>query len=83
MPVGELGSSEIHTSGIYIDYLVQAHTTLEELGTSASVDAAGQKAGTARRNMARRALAQLLPGDLVISRGLHASLRRMDRDRRE
>lgn len=63
--LGELDPDEIHTPGIYVDYLVQAHTTLEELGTSASVDAGGQKAGEARLNMARRALAELRPGDVV------------------
>ncbi|HEU4582762.1 MAG TPA: 3-oxoacid CoA-transferase [Polyangiaceae bacterium] len=65
VPVGELEPGQIDTPGIYIDYLVQAHTTLEELGTSASVDAAGQKANEARLNMARRALAELRPGDVV------------------
>jgi 3-oxoacid CoA-transferase len=37
VPVGQLSPDEIVTPGIYVDYLVQAHTTLEELGTSASV----------------------------------------------
>ena len=65
VPVGMLDPSEIHTPGMYVDYLVQAHTTLEELGSSASVEAAGQKAGDARMNMARRALAELRRGDIV------------------
>lgn len=65
VPVGALGPDEIHTPGLYVDYLVEAHTTLEELGTSASVDAAGQKASEKRLNMARRALAELHPGDVV------------------
>ena len=63
--VGELDPDEIHTPGLYVDYLVQAHTTLEELGTSASVEAAGQKVDEARMNMARRALAELRRGDVV------------------
>jgi 3-oxoacid CoA-transferase len=65
VPIGELDPNEIHTPGIYVDYLVEAHTTLEELGTSASVDAAGQKADAARLNIARRALAELRSGDVV------------------
>jgi 3-oxoacid CoA-transferase len=65
VPVGELDPNEIHTPGIYVDYLVEARTTLEELGTSASVDAGGQNASEARLNMARRALAELGPGDVV------------------
>jgi 3-oxoacid CoA-transferase len=63
--VGELDPDEIHTPGLYVDYLVEAHTTLEELGTSASVEAAGQKVDEARMNMARRALAELRRGDVV------------------
>ena len=65
VPVGTLDPSEIHTPGMYVDYLVQAHTTLEELGSSASVEAAGQKVDEARMNMARRALAELRRGDVV------------------
>ena len=65
VPVGALDPNEIHTPGVYVDYIVQAHTTLEELGTSASVDAAGQKVDEKRMNMARRALAELRRGDVV------------------
>jgi 3-oxoacid CoA-transferase len=65
VPVGELDPNEIHTQGIYVDYLVQAHTTLEELGSSASVEASGQKVDDLRMNMARRALAELRRGDVV------------------
>ncbi|MDX1522937.1 MAG: CoA transferase subunit A, partial [Anaerolineae bacterium] len=35
VPVGQLDPDEIHTPGCYVDYLVQARTTLEDLGTSA------------------------------------------------
>ena len=65
VPVGELDPNEIHTPGCYVDYLVQAHTTLEELGSSASVNASTRKADDARLAMARRALAELAPGDVV------------------
>ena len=37
VPEGELDPNEIHTPGCYVDYLVQAHTTLEDLGSSASI----------------------------------------------
>ncbi|HEX5831193.1 MAG TPA: 3-oxoacid CoA-transferase [Gemmatimonadaceae bacterium] len=65
VPVGELDPNEIHTPGLYVDYLVEAHTTLEELGSSASVEAAGQKVDEPRQHMARRALAELRRGDVV------------------
>lgn len=65
VPVGELDPNTIHTTGNYIDYIVQAHTTLEELGSSASVEASGKKVDDVRMNMASRALAELKRGDVV------------------
>jgi len=65
VPVGTLDPNEIHTPGLYVDYLVQAHTTLEDLGSSASVKGSARKADDARMAMARRALAELSPGDVV------------------
>ena len=65
VPVGELNPNHIHTTGNYVDYLVQAHTTLEELGSSASVKASAKKVSESRMNMARRALAELKRGDVV------------------
>lgn len=65
VPVGELDPNQIHTPGLYVDYLVEAHTTLEDLGSSASVEAGGQKSDESRRNMARRALLELRRGDVV------------------
>ena len=52
------------TPGNFVDYLVQAHTTLDDLGTSASVEGRWPVDET-RMNMARRALAELRPGDVV------------------
>ncbi len=63
--VGELDPDHIHTTGNYVDYLVQAHTTPEELGSSASVKGGAKKASESRMNMARRALAELKRGDVV------------------
>lgn len=65
VPVGVLDPDEIHTPGSFVDYLVQAHTTLDDLGSSASIESAAKKADEARMNMARRALAALKPGDVV------------------
>jgi 3-oxoacid CoA-transferase len=65
VPVGELDPNTIHTPGNYVDYLVQAHTTLEDLGTSASVKDSAKKVSDSRMDMAKRALAELKRGDVV------------------
>ncbi len=65
VPVGELDPDTIHTPGCYVDVLVQAHTTLEDLGSSASLSASARRADPAREAIARRALAELHPGDVV------------------
>jgi 3-oxoacid CoA-transferase len=65
VPVGTLDPNAIHTPGNYVDYLVQAHTTLEDLGSSASIKGSARKVSPARERMARRALAELHPGDVV------------------
>lgn len=65
VPVGRLSPEEIVTPGIFIDYLVQVSTTLEDLGSSASVERGGKEVDETRLNMARRALAELKPGDVV------------------
>ncbi|MDD9999855.1 MAG: CoA transferase subunit A, partial [Rhodospirillaceae bacterium] len=56
VPVGELDPDHIHTPGCFVDYLVEAHTTLEELGSSASVAGSLKKVSAARMTMARAAL---------------------------
>lgn len=65
VPLGTLLPDEIVTPGIFVDYLVQAHTTLDDLGSSASVDTDGQRADETRLNIARRTLAELKRGDVV------------------
>ncbi len=65
VPVGEIDPDQIHTPGCYVDYLVEAHMTLDELGSSASVASSSRKVDPARMNMARRALAELRSGDVV------------------
>ena len=62
--VGELQPAQIHTPGIYIDYLVEAKTGLEDLGSSAAVlDRAGIDA--ARTAIAHRAYRELRRGEVV------------------
>lgn len=65
VPVGALGPNQIHTPGCYVDYLVEARVTLDDLGTSASVKGGARKVSEARMNMARRAFAELQRGDVV------------------
>jgi 3-oxoacid CoA-transferase len=65
VPVGELRPDEIHTPGLFVDYLVQAHTTLEDLGSSGSVSSSDKKVDEVRMNMARRALEELEAGQIV------------------
>ncbi|MFI5156925.1 MAG: 3-oxoacid CoA-transferase [Chitinophagales bacterium] len=64
LPVGSIDPNTVHTPGCYVDYLVQHHVTLEELGTSASLGSSRKVEG-ARLNMARRAFAELKRGDVV------------------
>jgi len=65
VPVGELDANAIHTQCCFVDYLVQAHTTLEDLGSSASVSSSLKKVDENRMNMARAALAELNRDDVV------------------
>jgi 3-oxoacid CoA-transferase len=64
VPVGAIDPNCVHTPGCYVDYLVQAHVTLENLGSSASV-ASSRKVSETRRNMAKRAFQELKKGDVV------------------
>ena len=64
VPVGSIEPEHVHTPGCYVDYLVQAHVTVEELGISASVGAA-KKTDAARNNMAARAFAELKKNEVV------------------
>ncbi len=65
VPVGTLAPEQIHTPGCYVDYLVQATMTLDDLGSSASVAGSAKKVDEKRMNMARAALAELKRGDVV------------------
>jgi len=63
--VGELDPNQIHTPGIYVDFLVQASTTLAELGSSAAIDNGAKKEDARRLLMAKTALNELKPGEVV------------------
>jgi 3-oxoacid CoA-transferase len=65
VPVGTLDPDEIVTPGNFVDYLVQADVASEDLGSSASISSDSKKVSESRLNMARRALAELKPGDVV------------------
>ena len=63
--VGELDPNAIHTPGCFVDFLVQANLTLEDLGSSASVASSLKKVDETRMNMARAALEELSRADVV------------------
>ncbi len=65
LPVGSLDPNQIHTPGCFVDYLVEAHLTPEDLGSSASVGESGRVVDDERMAIARRALAELKRGDVV------------------
>ena len=65
LPAGELAPESIHTPGCFVDYLVPVRTTASDLGSSASITPSGKRAGGTRMKLARRALAELKPGDIV------------------
>ena len=65
VPVGELDPNTVHTPGCFVDYLVEAQMRPEDLGTSVSVSADQKRVDDSRMAMARAALAELKPGDVV------------------
>ncbi len=65
VPVGDIEPEAIHTPGCFVDYLVQAHTTKEDLGSSASVSASQKKVDEARMAMAKAVLDEISQGEVV------------------
>ncbi len=65
LPLGGLDPDHIHTPGNFVDALVQASTTMADLGSSADIRAAGKQVDDARLRIARRAFAELRAGDVV------------------
>lgn len=65
VPVGAIDPNQIHTTGNYVDYLVQATLTLDDLGSSSDIADSAKKVDERRMQMAQRALAELKRGDVV------------------
>ena len=65
VPLGALDPDHIHTSGNCVDVLVEAKTTLAELGSSADIRQVSREPDPLRLSIARRALAELKAGDVV------------------
>lgn len=65
VPIGSLDPDQIHTPGCFVDYLVHSALSIESLGSSADVAGSDKVVDEARMNMARMALAELEPGNIV------------------
>jgi len=65
VPLGAIDPNAIHTPGCFVDFLVQAHVREEDLGSSASVASSLKKVDDIRMAMARAALEEIAPGDIV------------------
>jgi 3-oxoacid CoA-transferase len=63
--VGELDPNQIHTPACYVDVLVKASLTPEDLGSSASISQSVKRVDATRLAMASAALATLREGDVV------------------
>ncbi|MGZ3951273.1 MAG: 3-oxoacid CoA-transferase [Flavisolibacter sp.] len=65
VPVGRILPEHIHTQGCFIDYLVQAHVKLEDLGSSSSIKNSSKRVDEERMLIARRAFKELQRGNVV------------------
>ncbi|MDE2949780.1 MAG: 3-oxoacid CoA-transferase [Chloroflexota bacterium] len=65
LPLGAIDPDHIHTPGNFVDVLVEASTTLADLGSSADIRASGKQVDELRMRIARRAFAELRAGDVV------------------
>lgn len=63
--VGEIDPNDIHTPGCFVDFLVQASLSEDDLGSSASVSSSQKKSDDIRMEMAKVALSELKRGDIV------------------
>jgi len=61
---GSLDPDSIHTPGVFVDVVTQAHTLEDDLGSSARLDTSKQPSPT-RQAIAERAFRELSPGDVV------------------
>lgn len=64
VPIGELDPNHIHTPGRFVDFLVEAQITIDDLGSSGVV-MDRSKIDQSRMNIARRAFAELKKGEIV------------------
>ncbi len=64
VPVGSIDPNYVHTPGCYVDFLVQHHVTLEDLGSSAGISLS-RKIDESKMNIARRAYAELKKDNVV------------------
>lgn len=62
---GQLDPNSIHTQGCFVDYLVEAEVGLGDLGSSADIAGSNKTVSDARMAIARAALAELRPGEIV------------------
>lgn len=63
--LGDITPEQVHTQGLFIDYLVEARLQPEDLGSSMSVANHSKRIDERRLAMARAALGCLEPGDVV------------------
>jgi len=62
---GDIDPNQVHTPGCYVDFLVQATLSSDDLGSSASITGGVRKTDPSRLLMAEAALAELHSGDIV------------------
>lgn len=65
VPLGTIAPEAVHTPGCYVDYLVEAAVSPEDLGSSASISGGAKKTDSTRMAMASAALAELKRGEVV------------------
>jgi len=65
VPVGQIDPDHIHSACCFVDFLVQASLSIEDLGSSASVASSDKKIDEQRMAMARAALKEVKRGDVV------------------
>ena len=63
--VGEIDPDEVHTPGVYVDFVVQASTSAADLGSSASLSSRQSRTSHTRQRIAERAFQELREGDVV------------------
>jgi len=65
LDAGEIDPNFVHTPGCYIDFLVKAPLSMEDLGSSASVEKIDKNPDSERMLIAKAVLEELQPGSIV------------------